>query len=978
MMIESLSAIVTAFLALVSVVFLVYRFGFFSGEGVSGRYAFLFGGILVFIATAWQTVKSMTEYGEWFVEGAYPIIDLVQLSLFVLGILLAVSGLALYADFWQTRREELATRDRQLSILGNLQADAREPYQTVEFLDLAIREIISHFPDMGGAIFFVNRSQRQLVLTASVGFTKQETAFLERYPYGQNVISQSVESTEPMISGSFDFVDASGKTIVSRFNSSLVLPLVSGREKIGAIVLVSPVSRFFGRTEIRYLSPVADWLAEMVKSSRLAKELTSTKRELENYTSQYSDFTRRVVRSADSFSRADILPSFCGSLVGLVSCRSVHLLGMKNGALSIYGGSEPVTEFSENYRTALIDALDKKKPLIINQEAAGDDGRTYIARSTLLYPVGSETEGAALMFIKDGSPFRVSEGELKEIDVYARLALLALRQKDIHRLDITRKKGLDKVVQFLRFDPGLRFDGDPGFFMRHLAAVMPTSSIAITFVKQNDGSFRAVDGLHANAEQLASLITLPGEGCVGSVAVDYQAQFVSGKTKVNQEVRAFDQVNRDAIQKLFGEPGLPNFMAACPISGIDDILGVVLIFMFDLTENEQVEWQRLLTLAAGLISLRLTINELHAAQPVLQAPEFDEQRVGESMNRLNNYLSAIVGNAGLAQTREDLSGEVRNHFKSIIREAEQASLFMKNAFGGYLGDTAPAPTELPPSDTVNDIVQNVLMRNRISDNLYMIGGRAREISLTLSDIDQTEFPRETIQGLFEEAMNRFASLADQEDIITVATYAADNYVYLDISRHHRNFPPVQNVARFGHYQRSGEVLRYRPADTFLKHLGDKDCYYAFDRVAQEPSYLSFKFPARIAGRPPIPQRGAPRILAIDDQAVILDLISAMCQATGYNVKTAVSAEEGLQLALNEKFDIVLTDLAMPGLSGLEIAREVRKKRPDVPIVLVTGWEVNISKEKMDAAGITRVLYKPFRIEQLTDLIGTLLEARSLT
>lgn len=977
-MLASLFSIVTAFLVIVSVIFLIYRFSFFSGEQVSGRYAFLFGGILLFAAAVWQIVKTTTAYGEWFVEDAYPILDVSQLMLFGAGILLTVAGLALYADFWQERRDELATRDKQLSILNNLQADAREPYQTVELLDISIREIISHLPDAAGAIFFVNRSQRQLVLTASVGFTKQETAFLERYPYGQNVVSQAVEAMEPVVSGSFDFVDSAGKTIVSKFNSSLVLPLISGREKIGAVVLVSQTSRFFSRAEIRYLSPVADWLAEMIKSSRLVKELTSAKRDLETYATQYADFSRRVLRTVDSFSRSDILPSFCGSLVGIASSRTVHLLGMKNGALNVFGGSEPLLDLSENYKTALIDALDRRKPLIINQEAATDDGRSYIARSTLLYPLTAENEQTALLFIRDGSPFRVSEDDLKEIDVYGRLALLALKQKDIHRLDITRKKGLDKIVQFLRFDPALRFDSDPGFLLRHLSGGLPTSSIGITFVKQADGSFKAVDGLRASDDNLASLITLPGEGSVGTVAADYQAQFVSGKSKVGQEIRAFDEVNRDAILRLFGEKGLPNFMATCPISGIDDIQGVVLLFMFDLTENEQAEWQRLLTLASGLISLRLTINGLYENRPTPEIADIDEQLIGESINKLNNYLSTIVGNAGLAQRRTDLSGEVRNHFKSIINEAEQAAAYLKATLGEHSSELPSEQPETARPETVNDVLETVLSGSRISDNLYMVGGRAREISLVLDDIDQTEFSNETIKNLFEEAINRFASVAEEEDVITVATYTADNNVYLDISRHHRNFPPVQNVARFGHYQPSGEVLQYRPADTFLKHVGDGDCYYSFDRVAPDPSYLSFKFPTRKTDRAVVSERTRPRILAIDDQAVILDLISAMCQTTGYEVKTAVSAEDGLQLALSQKFDIILTDLAMPGLSGLEIAHEVRKKKPDVPIVLVTGWEVNISKEKMAAAGITKVLYKPFRIEQLTDLIGNLLESRSLT
>lgn len=977
-MLPSLYSIIVAFTVLVSMVFLIYRLGLFSPDRVSGRYAFLFGGTLILIAALWQVVRFTTEYNEWFVEGAYPILDFVQIIIFIGGILLTVVGLALYADFWQTRKEELSVRDQQLSILNNLQADAREPYQTVELLDLSVREIISHMPDSAGAIFLLNRSQRQLVLTSSVGFTKQETALLERYPYGQNSISQAIESTQAVISGTFDFIDQTGKCIVSKFNSCLVLPLISGAERLGAIVLVAPGSRYFGRTEIKYLSPVVDWLAEMIKSSRLTKELSSVRRDLDRVESQYQDLIRRLASASDAFSRPEILTSFCASLVGLVTSQSVHLLGIKSGALRFYGGSEPLTDLSENYKTALIDALDRRKPLIINQEANGDDGRSYIARSSLLYPLTLDEDQVALLFLKEGAPFRVSEEELKQVDVYGRLALLTVRQSDVHRLDFTRRRGLDKILQLLRLEPSLSFDDDPGFFMKHMSAVLPSGSVGVIFAKQKDGSFAAIEGLRAATDLLASLRTLPGEGPVGTAAAEGRAVYFSGRARVNQELQSFDEANRDTIRKLFGEKGAPNFAAACPVVATDGVVGAALMFMFDVSEEEKSEWQRLLTLAAGLFSLRLSINALHAQQPESTVEVAEARVIGEAINKVNNHLSAIVGNAGLAEERTDISGEVRNHFKSIVSEAERASEFLKRSLGKFSADVDTTPAAAPAPETINDVIETVLSRNRISDNLYMIGGHAHEIRRVLSGVDGVEFTNDTVRNLFEEAMTRFASLAEDEDVITVATYVKEGYVYLDISRHHRDFPAVQNVARFGHYQHPKEVLPHRPADTFLKHVGHGACFYSFDRVAPDPSYLSFKFPAAGAKRQVDSPSGRPRILAIDDQAVILDLISAMCQTRGYDVKTAETGEEGLRLALNEPFDIILTDLAMPGLSGLEIAHEVRKKKPDLPIVLVTGWEVNISKERLEVAGITRVLYKPFRIEQLTDIISSLLGPRAFS
>jgi CheY-like chemotaxis protein len=206
----------------------------------------------------------------------------------------------------------------------------------------------------------------------------------------------------------------------------------------------------------------------------------------------------------------------------------------------------------------------------------------------------------------------------------------------------------------------------------------------------------------------------------------------------------------------------------------------------------------------------------------------------------------------------------------------------------------------------------------------------------------------------------------------------ENYVYLDISRHRKNFPPVEPVSSFGDYQLAEQAFQHRPADIFLKPVSQGICYYAADKTGPTPAYLGFKFPlktAQTASQTPSQGRQF-RVLAIDDQAVILDLISAMCQSLGYQVQTASNGAEGVRLAAFSRFDIVLTDLAMPDLTGLEVARQVRQIQPEIPIILVTGWEAGLDQTEVAAAGITEVLLKPFRIEQLTDIIRAVAAKRA--
>ena len=84
------------------------------------------------------------------------------------------------------------------------------------------------------------------------------------------------------------------------------------------------------------------------------------------------------------------------------------------------------------------------------------------------------------------------------------------------------------------------------------------------------------------------------------------------------------------------------------------------------------------------------------------------------------------------------------------------------------------------------------------------------------------------------------------------------------------------------------------------------------------------------------------------------------------------------MAENKSYDLILTDLAMPGISGIDVARKIRVHNPNLPIILITGWEVNLSEEELTLAGISKVLYKPFRIEQLIEIMQSYLKFGSFS
>jgi len=127
--------------------------------------------------------------------------------------------------------------------------------------------------------------------------------------------------------------------------------------------------------------------------------------------------------------------------------------------------------------------------------------------------------------------------------------------------------------------------------------------------------------------------------------------------------------------------------------------------------------------------------------------------------------------------------------------------------------------------------------------------------------------------------------------------------------------------------------------------------------------------------PPLARPG--RILVIDDEEPIAQLLEDVLSEEGHSVQTAVSGAEGLELAALSEYDLVLTDLGMPDMSGWEVASRIRARSPEVPVVLVTGWGTTISQGEIESSGVAAVVHKPFELKDLVETTHRVLERAAL-
>lgn len=107
-----------------------------------------------------------------------------------------------------------------------------------------------------------------------------------------------------------------------------------------------------------------------------------------------------------------------------------------------------------------------------------------------------------------------------------------------------------------------------------------------------------------------------------------------------------------------------------------------------------------------------------------------------------------------------------------------------------------------------------------------------------------------------------------------------------------------------------------------------------------------------------------RILAVDDEPDLRDMMALMLGNDGHTVRVAGSAQEALVALSETRYDLIISDVGMPGTNGWDLAAEVRRRWPDLRIVLATGWGAEIDPTVARRRGIAAVIAKPFRHNDL--------------
>lgn len=111
-----------------------------------------------------------------------------------------------------------------------------------------------------------------------------------------------------------------------------------------------------------------------------------------------------------------------------------------------------------------------------------------------------------------------------------------------------------------------------------------------------------------------------------------------------------------------------------------------------------------------------------------------------------------------------------------------------------------------------------------------------------------------------------------------------------------------------------------------------------------------------------------RILILDDERIVCDRLKPILEKRGFEVETFTDSDKAVERLSKKRFDILVTDLKMPGVGGAEVIGFVRDQSPSTRIIVITGFATADTAAQMRALGAVEFIPKPFKMSYLRDLI----------
>ena len=175
--------------------------------------------------------------------------------------------------------------------------------------------------------------------------------------------------------------------------------------------------------------------------------------------------------------------------------------------------------------------------------------------------------------------------------------------------------------------------------------------------------------------------------------------------------------------------------------------------------------------------------------------------------------------------------------------------------------------------------------------------------------------------------------------------------------------------------KAGKLPAVRVGRQWRFRKGDLDAWLETQRArtARSAQALSSSSPSA-----PTAPTARPRILVVDDEASIRDLLSKTLALADYDVDVATDGRSAVERLRMLAYDLLITDLKMPGMDGLGVIREARRLKADLPVIIITGFSTEASAIEAANLGVAGYLTKPFRVPRVLAVAAKALGEQPVT
>ncbi|MCH8075674.1 MAG: PAS domain S-box protein [SAR324 cluster bacterium] len=355
----------------------------------------------------------------------------------------------------------------------------------------------------------------------------------------------------------------------------------------------------------------------------------------------------------------------------------------------------------------------------------------------------------------------------------------------------------------------------------------------------------------------------------------------------------------------------------------------------------------------------------------------------------NNILAPIMGYAEIMVAKADPGSRDQDNLNTILRSAVRA----KDLVSQILLFSRRVESEKKPSDLV-PVVKDVfrLARSTFSKSILVVEEIAEGTAPVVCD------PNQIHQALLNLCVNAGQALTDGGEVKImidrvqlhqagdfsgkqftgdfVRLSVSDTGVGMDEDTLRQIFDPFFTTKEVG----QGTGLGLSTVFGIVREHGGG--IFVYSQPGQGSLFEMVLPAAEFTGRESVETaalapNGRERILFVDDEQEIVRLSKSILEDFGYRVTVTSDSNQALRIFLDSPadFDLVITDQSMPRMKGEGLAKELRRAKPDIPIIICTGHSDYMTPEYSQQKGIDAFLYKPFSANQLGQVVRDVLDRR---